>query len=300
MKLDCYRLIAALLLSCLVTEAPAASDRPAAHYIVPSEADPAVKQFDDPSIGIASAGLPMDAPLAVFLPGTGGKPADALSLLRTIARQGYRVLGLEYDDVPAVAQECPRDPDPDCSAAFRDMRVNGRGSSRAVVLNTVAEAIIPRLVAALRLLDKAAPDEGWGRYLAGDQPRWERIVVSGLSQGAGMAAYMAKQHEVRRVVLFSSPWDFTGRERRPAPWLSRPSATPQGRWYAEYHRREDTAPLIAAAYAALAIPAGNIRIFDRDLPHDPRTRGRNPYHGSTIQDPGYAPQWRAMFGRGVP
>jgi len=294
------RSVIAMLLSCFVVQALAASDRLVAHYVLPSKADPAVQQFDDPSIGIASAGLPMDAPLAVFLPGTGGKPADALSLLRTIAGQGYRVLGLEYDDVPAVAQECPTDPDPDCSAAFRDMRVNGRGSSHPVVLNPVAEAIIPRLVAALRLLAKAAPDEGWGRYLDGDQPRWDRIVISGLSQGAGMAAYMAKQHEVRRVVLFSSPWDFTGRERQPAPWLSWPSATPQDRWQAEYHRREDTAPLIAAAYAALAIPAGNIRIFDRDLPHDPSTRGRNPYHGSTIQDRGYAPQWRAMLGRGVP
>jgi len=293
------RSVIGMLLSCLVVQALAASDRLVAHYVVPSKADPAVKQFDDPSIGIASAGLPMDAPLAVFLPGTGGRPADALTLLRTIARQGYRVLGLEYDDVPAVVQECPKSPDPDCSADFREMRVSGRGSSRAVI-NTVAEAIIPRLVAALRLLDKAAPDEGWGRYLDGDQPRWGRIVISGLSQGAGMAAYMAKQHEVRRVVLFSSPWDFTGRERRPAPWLSWPSATPQDRWQAEYHRREDTAPLIAAAYAALAIPAGNIRIFDRDLPQDSSARGRNPYHGRTIQDPGYAPQWRAMFGRGVP
>ncbi len=293
------RSVIAILLSCFVVQALAASDRLVAHYVVPSKADPAVKQFDDPSIGIASAGLPMDAPLAVFLPGTGGKSADALTLLRTIAGQGYRVLGLEYDDVPAVVQECPKNPDPHCSAAFREMRVSGRGSSRAVI-NTVAEAIIPRLVAALRLLDEAAPDEGWGRYLDGDQPRWGRIVISGLSQGAGMAAYMAKQHEVGRVVLFSSPWDFTGPERRPAPWLSWPSATPQDRWQAEYHRREDTAPLIAAAYAALAIPAGNIWIFDRDLPHDPSARVRNPYHGSTIQDPGYAPQWRAMFGRGVP
>ena len=30
-----------------------------------------------------------------------------------------------------------------------------------------------------------------------------------------MAAYIARQHEVKRVVLFSSPWDFTGADRTP-------------------------------------------------------------------------------------
>jgi len=66
------RSVIAMLLSCFVVQALAASDRLVAHFVAPSKADPAVKQFDDPSIGIASAGLPMDAPLAVFLPGTGG------------------------------------------------------------------------------------------------------------------------------------------------------------------------------------------------------------------------------------
>ena len=53
-----------------------------------------------------------------------------------------------------------------------------------------AESIVARLVAALRALDRQAPREGWGAYLDGDQPRWDRILVSGLSQGAGMAAFI--------------------------------------------------------------------------------------------------------------
>ncbi len=290
------RLIAGTLLA-LAPVAASAADRLIEHQIKPSAIDPGVRQFDEPSIALVDPDLPADAPLAIFLPGTGGKPANVLGLLGVVAAQGYRVIGLEYDDDPAVAQVCPRDPDPACAAAFREMRVSGTGTSREVS-NPTAEAIVPRLVAALKALDRAAPGEHWATYLDGDQPRWDRIVVSGLSQGAGMAAFIAKQHPVRRVVLFSSPWDSTGRDQHPAPWLSLPSATPPERWQAEYNKRERTVGLLIAAYAALNIPPANIRVFDLDLPPWVAANNPNPYHGVTVRDPRYTPQWRAMYGKG--
>ena len=286
--------IALFLAGSTADAVPGAGDE---QEVLPSRADPAVKQYDDPDIVIGSD-LPASAPLAIFLPGSGGKPANTVGLLRVIAAQGYRVIGLEYDDTPAVVQVCPRDPDPDCSARFREMRVSGTGA-RAPVANPVAEAIVPRLVATLRYLDRKDPKAGWAGYLDGDQPRWDRITVSGLSQGAGMAAYIAKQHPVRRVVLFSSPWDFTGADRRPAPWLHAASATPPEQWQAEYNRSENTVELIVPAYAALRIPPANIRVFDLDLPPGAGTNSPNPYHAITIRDQRYAPQWRAMFGSGT-
>ena len=297
LPIDRARLFAAMALAiaAAVGGGPAAAQSPVERQVVPSRADPGVKQFDEPSIAIAGPHA-ADAPLVIFLPGTGGAPARNMALLRVVAGQGFAVIGLEYDDTPAVGQVCPRDPDPDCASAFRQMRIDGTGASRAVA-NPVAEAIVPRLVAALRALDATAPKEGWAHYLAGGQPRWDRIIVSGLSQGAGMAAYIAKQHSVRRVILFSSPWDFTGRDRRPAPWLSRPGATPPERWQAEYHRREANAARIAAAYAALGIPPANIRIFDLDLPAFIRADAPDPFHGATAHDPLYAPEWRAMYGK---
>ncbi len=264
----------------------------AATFVKPSSVDPRIAHFDDDHVVIGDA--PAQAPLVVFLPGTGGKPANAMALLEVVAAQGYRVIGLEYDDEPAVAQVCPRDPDPDCSARFRRMRTTGEGP--APVSNAPEESIVARLSGLLAALARLDPSAGWAGYLMADgTPAWNRIVVSGLSQGAGMAAYIAKEHAVRRVVLFSSPWDFTGAGRRPAPWLSAPSATPAQRWWAERHVRENTTAALAAAYAALDIPPGHILLFDRDL------RGRspsdNPYHGSTIRDPGYADDWRRMFSR---
>ena len=273
----------------------AAADRIVEHRITPSSIDPGVRQYDDPSIALTSAALPADAPLAVFLPGSGGRPENAMVMLNTIEQQGYRTIGLEYDDTPSVSQVCPQTPDPACSAAFRDMRSYGTGGFRQIA-NPVAEAIVPRLVAALKALAAAAPQEGWGGYLDGDQPRWDRIALSGLSQGAGMAAYIAKTHAVRRVVLFSSPWDVTGSDKRPAPWLSTPAATPVDRWYASYHAREKTVPLVRAAYRALRIPADHIHVLNQDLPPGANPNGPNPFHGNTIRDVRYVGDWRAMFG----
>lgn len=272
--------------------APAADS--AVQEIRPSDADSAVKNFDSPNIVLATTSS--SVPLVVFLPGTHGEPSRGLDLLKVIADQGYRVIGLEYDDVPAVAQVCPKDPDPACADSFRRMRVDGEGDGHWVS-NPPAESIVGRLTSLLKLLEARAPDAGWGAYLEDGRPNWKKIVVSGLSQGAGMAAYIAKEHEVARVVLFSSPWDFTGPQREPAPWLSRTSATPPDRWYAEYNKRENTVDLIQNAYKALKIPPTNIQVFDLDLPDDgaPR-RGHNPYHSITIRDTRYAPKWREMFG----
>jgi hypothetical protein len=142
----------------LLALAPAGD--PVGFTVVPSKADPNVKAFDDPNYIFAAPGLPADAPLVIFLPGTNGKPEYNADLMRFVAKLGYRAIALSYDDDPAVVQRCPADPDPDCASDFREMRVFGTGKSRAVS-NPVAEAIVPRAVALLRLLDRGQPKAGW-------------------------------------------------------------------------------------------------------------------------------------------
>ena len=295
------RLLPCLLASLLLL-APVMAVAQTAYQIQPSKLDPAVHSFDDPSVAVPNKTV-ANAPLVVFLTGTGGKPAGNPNFVKFIADQGYPVISLMYDDDPAVAQVCPQNPDPDCSEAFRRMRVDGKaeGPGTPPVTNPPAEAIIVRLNTLLYALAKGKPGDGWGRYLddAGNI-RWDHIVVSGMSQGAGMAAYIAKRHEVARVVLFSSPWDATGHDQHPAPWLSQPSATPMDRWYAEYHQRELTADLIRNAYTALHIPPDHIHVFTHDLPADLPGNSPNPYHVSTIMDRRNAPDWKVMFGKPMP
>lgn len=283
-------------LALLAAAAPAA-DQVSGYQVVPSKADPAVKAFDDPNYIFAADRLPADAPLVVFLPGTNGKPEYNANLMRFVAGLGYRAVALSYDNDPAVVQLCTADPDPDCAGDFREMRVFGTGKSKTVS-NPKAEAIVPRMVALLRLLDKGQPGKGWGGYLAGDSLNWEKIVFSGQSQGAGMAAWIAKRHKVRRVVLFSSPWETSGRQRQPAPWIAGPSATPIARWQAAYNSRENTVPLIQHAYAALGLPDAQVHVLTLDLPQGFGANSPNPYHGAGIRDPRYAEVWKAMFGKG--
>jgi hypothetical protein len=261
-----------------------------------SETDPAIARFNEPNYVVFDEQSGPDSQLVVFMPGTDGKPSNAALLLRRVASQGYRVIGLEYNNEPAVVQVCPQSPLPSCSRDFRQRRIFG-GDLKSVVENTQFESIINRLESLLHYLQERDAARHWDGYLLNEEPNWSRIVISGLSQGAGMAAYIAKHRSVARVVLFSSPWDYQRSSQRLAPWLIEPSETPPDRWFAEYHRREKTAALIVSAYQALQIPKSNIRTFDLDLPKDMKFKSDNPYHVSTIKMPAYASEWEFLFGR---
>ncbi|MFC6645112.1 BPSS1187 family protein [Granulicella cerasi] len=261
--------------------------------------------FDAPNVVLRPKHLE-GAPILLWMPGTNGEPSFTVPFLKTIAAQGYRVIGMEYDDTPAVSQICPRIPDSNCAAAFRSMRVYGPNlhggpsadTKASPVENPVQESISARLVALLHELDKRHPNEGWAEYLDGEQPKWSRIAVSGQSQGAGMAAFIAKQHEVPRVILFSSPLDFQGNLRNPrfAPWLRDKSVTPLDRWYAVRNSREPFNDALTKSYPLLGVPADHIRVFSLDLP--PQANAANPmvYHGINIHDMRYLPEWQFLFG----
>jgi predicted esterase len=284
----------------LLLAPPAIAQTAPVERIRAADADPAVKQFNDDNVILRPAGEKGLPPLVLFLHGTGGDFTTMPALLPVVAQQGYRVIGLAYNNNPAVQQVCPSRPDPNCAAKFREMRIWGTGGSTDIA-NPPAEAIVARLVALLRKLDALHPGEKWGSYLTADgKPIWSRIVVSGLSQGAGMAAYIAKREKVARVVCFSSPVDMLGGRTgtEVAPWLAMPSATPADRWYAERNSREPFNPGLIKAYPVLGIPADHVRVFSLDLPPG-RSAAGNPmiYHTINTRDPRYADDWRFLYGK---
>ena len=265
------------------------------YCVKPSQTDPRITRYDDPHyITFARGTENRDAPLLVFMPGTNGKPPGAVDFLRTAAEQGYRVISLEYNDDTSIAVFCPSRPDiRACSARFREMRLYGQITVDPSIDNTRPEAIVERLYALLRWLDKIYPHERWSRYFNNEGMIWDRIALSGQSQGAGMAAFIGKKKLVERIILFSSPWDFLpGRspEKVLAGWLSWPSVTPPERWFAGYNQRENTAALLQRAYATLQIPPNHIRVFSEILPNARPGRG-NPYHTQGIHNPIYKPEW---------
>jgi len=271
--------------------------------ITASSLDPTIRRFDNPHYIVFDSVVGPNAPLLLFLPGTGGRPQNTSEFSNAAARQGYRVIGLEYVDEPAVGQVCPRNPDPDCSEKVRRKRIYAEDVT-SIVDDRAEESIVTRLTKLLSALDHDHPAEGWSRYLKDGQLVWSNIAVSGLSQGAGMAAYIAQRTAVSRVVLFSSPWDNYGPRHMLAPWVTRGAgATPADRWYAAYHRDENTADIIVRAYAALRIPRDHVHVFTLE---PARRAGPNPFHPSVVANgatpraadgtPAYLDEWRAMLG----
>ena len=283
-----------------------AADGLVTYRVTPQATDPAIARFNNPHYVVIDPGAAPSADLLLFMPGSGGNPANVSDFLNVAAVQGYRVVSLSYNDLPAVVALCPRDPDPGCSAKVRQKRIFGDDVTRTID-DRPAESIVNRLVKLLVTLDRDDPSEGWSQYVADGAPKWERIVVAGHSQGAGMAAYIAQRRRVARVVLFSSPWDFYGRNRQLAPWiLTGPGVTPADAWFGAYHRKENTSDLIARAYKALKIPERNIRVFTLE---PSRVVGENPYHLSMVGNgttprnngaPAYADDWRFLIGTSRP
>lgn len=280
-----------------------AADDLVTYRVTPHDTDPAITRFDNPHYIAFDRNAPASADLLLFMTGTGGNPASVSDLMAVAAAQGYRALSLAYNDAPAVVAICPQDPDPACSARVRQKRIFGDDVTPRID-DTPAESIVNRLTKLLVTLSADRPSEGWDQYIDAGAPRWDRIAVAGHSQGAGMAAYLAQRKRVARVILFSSPWDFYGRQRQLAPWiLAGSGATPADRWFGAYHKKENTASMIAEAYRALKVPDTHVRVFTLE---PPRLVGQNPYHLSVVVNgvtprepegtPSYAAAWRFLLG----
>jgi hypothetical protein len=251
------------------TDARLAADEPP-HWVV---YDPAVAE-----------------PLFVWLPGTHGHPASGpKALFQAVRANGYRLVGLSYLDDVAVSQLCMGrrlQAQPTCAAAFRHQRVWGDEPS-APITDRPEDAIVPRLTRLLRQLAEQDPTGQWAAYLDADEPRWNRIVLAGQSQGGGMAAYLAKTRAVAGVMMFSGGWDKDARSDV-ARWYRQPSVTPPERWHATYHVLEPQAEVMARIYATLGIPKAQVHALD--LPVIRRTP-----HGEGIGNPAYAPLWHEML-----
>jgi hypothetical protein len=173
-----------------------------------------------------------------------------------------------------------------CAGKLRQQRVWGEPQTR-LVADRPEDAIVPRLTHLLKYLARSDTAGRWEQYLDGDEPRWERLVLAGQSQGGGMAAFIAQTRRVAGVVMFSGGWDHQAGGDI-AEWYARPSVTPLQHWHATYHVNEPQAPAMEAIYRRLGLPAGQIHALSQPL------KGGDP-HGEGIANPAYKPLWEQML-----
>jgi len=304
---------------------PLLPDRNRVRYLVrPHDPDPQIDHFLKDHYVIYSRAAPQNGKVFIFFPGTWARPFLYQRVLDEAARAGYKAIGLEYPDdarqpaASAVGQICARDPNPDCSARVRAVRIAGGAAAGVQVPRP--NGIQSRLETLLRYLSERYPADGWAGFLVGGQVNWARTALGGHSQGAGMAASLAKGHTVSRVALWSGPGDYVVATRDVAPWMTAPSATPADRWYGVVHVAEASADRLLAGHDALgvpgppsiagvSVPAGTHRFIvtlpPRPGPALPAIAGA--YHGSVAVDartplcadrqPCYRAVWQAMIGR---
>lgn len=171
--------------------------------------------------------------LYLHLPGSGGLPEDYQYVSLCAASCGYHVVNLAYCNYPAVRILIKGIKDTDLPECIRRERLYG-GNYADTANVSRADSVENRLLKVLQYNHKTHPDEGWDTFYTGDHIQWDRIVVGGHSQGAGHAAFLAKEHNLAGVIIFAGPGDFVA-GYGPAPWLSYENVTPPERMYAFTH-----------------------------------------------------------------
>jgi len=190
--------------------------------------------------------------LFVFLPGTGAIAQNYRLILRTGAARGYHTIGLTYPNDEAIGTLCSTDADLDCHGKAREEVITGVSLSDKVDVN-VTNSIVNRLIKLLTYLNRQHPNEGWGQFLIAGQPAWQKITMSGHSQGAGHAGLMSKLYVMDRALYFSSPGDWRSSTQQPASWITaRVNTTSAARQYGFTHLRDTLVP-----YATRIVPIWN-------------------------------------------
>lgn len=263
----------------------------------PSAADPGITLFNQPHLAYRHLAVAPRNRLFLFLPGTGAIPAHYRQVLRCAADHGFHALGLSYVNSPSVA-ELSAGQTPDTQGKVRMEIIDGTDRTPLVSVDRT-NSLESRLITALQHLHSLAPTEGWSQYLApGPSVRWERLMVSGHSQGGGHAAIISREHLCSRVIAFNSS-DWSDAANRPADWMFAASATPPERVYGVGHLRDPLVPAaqirqgwIALGIAALgaeqapesgAFPFGFTHQFMTNI--EPQESGASTYfHGASVAD----------------
>jgi len=282
-------------------------------YVQPGQTDASYPPQDSHLVAFNIAN--QNGKLLLFIGGTFSSPKNYDYITRHAASLGFAVINVTYpNDVLTTLLAGSGD-----SLAFNKFRQEicfGTQVSSAVNVDTF-NSIYIRTLKLLQFLSQLS-SHNWGRYLASDSTLdWSKILVSGHSQGAGHACYLAKKFDVERVVMFSGPNDYSTYFNNSAPWLRETGITPISRHFVFLHLQDEIVPF-ENQYANISglgmLDAEDTILIDNlDSPflnshclysnHAPGSSGN--YHNSTViytatpldgsGNPIFVPVWDYMF-----
>jgi pimeloyl-ACP methyl ester carboxylesterase len=143
-----------------------------------------------------------------------------------------------YPNASAINALCARNAPLDADAAGNARLEVIDGTDRVSFLSVDStNCVQSRLLKALQYLHTHHPTRGWDQYFSGNAVLWSKLIVCGHSQGAGMAAMLAKTRLTDRCIMFTDmDWWIAG--NRPYNWMSATPQTPVDRWYFLAHERD--------------------------------------------------------------
>lgn len=229
--------------------------------------EPAVREEDFHHV--AAPALPSQRKniLIVHMVGTSGAPENALQISRFAASLGYGVLNIQYPNLVAVGTACLGQSE--CYGQFRGETVFGENIAYAPGKPDYNEAsnfvtrensVVNRVVNLLDFLTNQPPSEVnpagyWQQFLTSDArspytathlgpayPDWSKIIISGHSQGGGMAPMLGMNLDdvpAKRIVMFAAPND-NDANGGSATWILQPSATPMENFWGLRHADDNT------------------------------------------------------------
>ena len=168
--------------------------------------------------------------LVVHFVGSYDNPSSTLKFPSLAANNGFHVVSLKYPNGTAAKTACANSSDVNCYVKFRREILEGQDYSTEVVVDSV-DGVYNRLIRVLQYLEVINPPEGWGNYFTGNTIDWNKVVVSGHSQGGGHAAVIGLDCKVYRVLMFASPNDYSDFYSAPAEWTTLQKATPDSVYF---------------------------------------------------------------------
>lgn len=176
--------------------------------------------------------------LFLFFPGTGAVPFNYREILKHAANLGYHAIGLTYPNADAINQICLSTTDTSCHSRARLEVFDGtdRHSSVNVDSNNCIER---RTLKLLQYLETTYPQENWGQYYSSNQIQWDKIILSGHSQGGGHAGIISKIKQVDRVAMFAA-MDWIVLLNRNADWITWNGPTPPESYYGFTHENDES------------------------------------------------------------
>ncbi len=168
--------------------------------------------------------------LVLHMVGTFDNPTNNIMFPSVAANNGYHVISVKYPNSTAAQTACNTSSDLNCYSSFRKEIIEGGDFHPDIDVDN-ANSIINRALKLLQFLHDNHPTENWDTYYSGNNLNWNKIIVSGHSQGGGHAAYIAKQHQVKRCLMFASPNDYSSNFNSPANWTSDISISPDSIYF---------------------------------------------------------------------